>query len=511
MAPPPHGTREVRRHRLDSARDRGGHPAARAVHQHAAERGPGAVQGVGARDRVVAGDPAGDAGRLHAGVLGDLHRRALRPLPGLPADRADGLGLLRRGARGGRRQPGRQRQPGQEGGLRAVDRPPRDHHEPPGDLRGDAGRAGAGEPRAPARHAPDDDPAAGPRGLPDRDDGRDGARAGGAERLLPRRPAHPDRPAAALVLPDADLLLARPAPGQRVRERLGDRGAALREPADAAGRGGARRRVLRRLALGRRAGLRRASPRSSSRSSASSRSGAWSPRWRWSSERPRAARRGPGEGGVAALPDLPRAQRHPEGGPDARAAGPLHRAVGPARRERGRRARRGARHRRRERLRQEHPAQAAGRDHPPARGAGGGRRPDRLDAGAGRGLPPRLHRAGERLHERRHPGALAPRGRRADGGDHRLLGAGGLHRQPRADLLVGHVHPPRLRRGLARRLGRAPAGRGAGRRRRGLPAQVPGADLRVPPRRRAPWCSSRTTPRRWNGSATAPSCSSTAS
>ena len=39
----------------------------------------------------------------------------------------------------------------------------------------------------------------------------------GAERLLPRRAAHPGGAAAALVLPDADLLLARPAARQRLR------------------------------------------------------------------------------------------------------------------------------------------------------------------------------------------------------------------------------------------------------------------------------------------------------
>ena len=68
--------------------------------------------------------------------------------------------------------------------------------------------------------------------------------------------------------------------------------------------------------------------------------------------------------------------------------------------------------------------------------------------------------------------------------DHRVLGARVVHRQPGAHLFVGHVHAARVRGRLARRLRRAPAGRGAHDRRRGLPAQVPAAHLRVPAGRR---------------------------
>ena len=78
--------------------------------------------------------------------------------------------------------------------------------------------------------ADDDDPAAGPDRLPRGDDRGPGAGALGPERLLPRRAAHPGGAAAALVLPDADLLLARPASRERLRQRDRDQRAALREP-----------------------------------------------------------------------------------------------------------------------------------------------------------------------------------------------------------------------------------------------------------------------------------------
>ena len=126
---------------------------------------------------------------------------------------------------------------------------------------------------------------------------------------------------------------------------------------------------------------------------------------------------------------------------------PLHRAVGPARRRPRRRARRGARHRRPERLGQEHPAQAAGRDHPPARGHGRGRRPVASMLELGRGLPPRLHRARERLHERRHPRALASA--RSTSGWTTIIAFSELEDfidMPVRTYSSGHVHAPRRSR-----------------------------------------------------------------
>ena len=64
--------------------------------------------------------------------------------------------------------------------------------------------------------------------------------------------------------------------------------------------------------------------------------------------------------------------------------------------------------------------------------------------------------------------------------DRRVRRPEGLHRRPGEDLLVGHVHAPRVRRGHQRGPGRAAGGRGAGRRRRGVHAQVPRQVRRVP-------------------------------
>ena len=139
----------------------------------------------------------------------------------------------------------------------------------------------------------------------------------GAERLLPRRAAHPGGAAAALVLPDADLLLARPASRQRLGQRARDRRAALGEPPDAACRVGAPRGLLRRMAVGGPPRLRRRGDSGVRDRRDPASSSAWSPRWRWSSERGRPPGRGARPRRLAALPDLPRAQRDAEGDADA--------------------------------------------------------------------------------------------------------------------------------------------------------------------------------------------------
>ena len=189
-------------------------------------------------------------------------------------------------------------------------------------------------------------------------------------------------------------------------------------------------------------------------------------------------------GRLEALPALP-------GAPGLHRQGPLRPPLRRARRARallgrgalgapGReprpRPRAHGRHRRLERLGQVHAAQGA-RRHPQADRRSGlraraGVRPDR----ARRRLPPGVHRAREHLHQRRPAGPL-PRGDpRAVRRDRRLRRARDLRRQPRQDLLVGDVHAARLRDRGHGGPGRPPDRRGAGRRRRGLPAPVRGQD-----------------------------------
>ena len=62
----------------------------------------------------------------------------------------------------------------------------------------------------------------------------------------------------------------------------------------------------------------------------------------------------------------------------------------------------------------------------------------------------------------------------------RVRGARGVHRQPGAVLLLRHVRPARLRGRGERRTRRAAHRRGARRRRRALPAEVPGPFAPVP-------------------------------
>ena len=81
--------------------------------------------------------------------------------------------------------------------------------------------------------------------------------------------------------------------------------------------------------------------------------------------------------------------------------------------------------------------------------------------------------------------------------DRRLRRAGAVHRQPGEVLLVGHVRPARLRGGGQRRPRRPGGGRGAGRGRRELPAQVPGDASRSSRTTGGPSCSSPT-PRTWS-------------
>src|SRR5436309_8325209 len=89
-------------------------PLPRAVREPLPARPEGEVQGIGARDRVVAGEPPGANGDLRARLLVPLARRRPAALPALPAVRARGLDLLLDVAPGGGAEPARQRRPDQE-------------------------------------------------------------------------------------------------------------------------------------------------------------------------------------------------------------------------------------------------------------------------------------------------------------------------------------------------------------------------------------------------------------
>ena len=196
-----------------------------------------------------------------------------------------------------------------------------------------------------------------------------------------------------------------------------------------------------------------------------------------------------GEGRRQGLPSLPPPQ--PVQDPEERAP---HREppFGPASRRDLHRARRrllrGAarldlRGHRRERLGQVHPPEAGGRHHQahprlPGRGRA------RLRAHRARGrVPPRDLGPRERLHQRDHAGAHPQGGRTPLRRDRRVRGDARLHRRAGEDVLLGHVHAPRLRGGDPRRPRRAPHRRGAGGGRRGLHPQVPRQDRGVPPPR----------------------------
>ena len=130
------------------------------------------------------------------------------------------------------------------------------------------------------------------------------------------------------------------------------------------------------------------------------------------------------------------------------------------------------RHRRPQRLGQEHAAQVP-RGHLPDRQ----RRRDRARSPravhrARRRLQPRAHRAGQRRDQRDHAGAHAPAGEGALRRHHRVRRARGVRGPQAQELLVRHVRPPRV---LDRDPGRRrhpPRRRGARRRRRRLPAEV---------------------------------------
>ena len=106
---------------------------------------------------------------------------------------------------------------------------------------------------------------------------------------------------------------------------------------------------------------------------------------------------------------------------------------------------------------------------------------------------------------------FSPQGDRPDLRRHRRVRrARGVHRQAGEALLVGHVRAARLR-GRGQRRARDPARRrGAGGRRRGVPAQVPRADQAASSARAARSCSSPTPPTSCARSATGPRCSTTA-
>ena len=108
----------------------------------------------------------------------------------------------------------------------------------------------------------------------------------------------------------------------------------------------------------------------------------------------------------------------------------------------------------------------------PSTGTARGRRPRRLADRDRRRLSPRVHRGRERVSQCGDLRAQAQLRRRAPRRDHRLRRAGAVQGRSRSDLLLGDVHAARLLRRDAHPAGHPPAGRGARRRRRGVPAEV---------------------------------------
>ncbi len=106
------------------------------------------------------------------------------------------------------------------------------------------------------------------------------------------------------------------------------------------------------------------------------------------------------------------------------------------------------RHRRAQRLRQEHPAEDP-RGHLRADGGGVASRPARAVHRARRRFQPRAHRPRQRLPQRRDAGLLPARGRRHVRRHRRVRRARGLHGPEAQELLLGHAGAHRLLRGHA--------------------------------------------------------------
>ena len=212
---------------------------------------------------------------------------------------------------------------------------------------------------------------------------------------------------------------------------------------------------------------RRASSSSPSPSSAGSR--ATSPR---SSERERLRGRRPGR--LQAVPPGPRAVQLAQGAHHPRRQAPGHRGLlGPERRlaRRSRRARRSASSAATARAsRPCSSASAACSSRPSGEVAVRGKLAGLLELGAGfqQDLTGRenIYLNGSLL------GHVQARGRPGLRRHRRLLRARGVHRRPGQVLLLGHVRAARLRRGREHGPRRPGDRRGAGRRRRALPAQV---------------------------------------
>ena len=170
-----------------------------------------------------------------------------------------------------------------------------------------------------------------------------------------------------------------------------------------------------------------------------------------------------------------------------------------------RRARRGARHHRPERRRQDHAAEDPLPDHRADRGRGAHLGPRRLAARGRHRLPPRADRPREHLPERRDPRHAAARDRAQVRRDRRVRRGRALHRHAGQALLERDVRAARVRGRGAPRARDPDRRRGARGRRRGVPAQVPRQDGRGQRARAGRCCSSATTWRRSPRSPTAAS------
>ncbi|CAA9475536.1 MAG: Teichoic acid export ATP-binding protein TagH, partial [uncultured Solirubrobacteraceae bacterium] len=190
---------------------------------------------------------------------------------------------------------------------------------------------------------------------------------------------------------------------------------------------------------------------------------------------PRVDRRRHTQDVPAAAPAVP----DPQGARSASPARPcLRRAPRRRRRVGGDRRGRVLRHRRPQRLGQEHAAQVprgylSGRHR-----AGRHQRPPVAVHRARRGLQPRAQRPRERRHQRDHARPHPPPGAGALRRDHRLRRARGVRRPSAEELLVRHERAARLRGGHPGRRRDPARRRGARGRRRRLPAEVL---RRVPP------------------------------
>ena len=150
--------------------------------------------------------------------------------------------------------------------------------------------------------------------------------------------------------------------------------------------------------------------------------------------------------------------------------------LGPQGRQLRGRARRGPRHHRQERRRQEHHPQGPLPHHLPNGGRGRHARSGRLPPGGRHRLSPRTHRPGEHILQRRHSRHEEARDRRQVRRDREVLRRREVPRHAGEALLQRDAGAARLLGGGAPRAGDFAGGRGAGGGGCGVPEEVPRED-----------------------------------